>query len=171
MTSTTGKALGLRTALLYLVPVAVIVFVLDQLSKVWAEKSLEVGEAAKPFIGSLIQLRLIYNPGAALSMASGMTWILTAISLAVVVFIVAMANRFVSKGWVLTLGLLLGGALGNLYDRLFRDPGFPQGHVVDFIDYGPFVGNVADIAIVAAAILIGILTLRGVPAFEESERA
>jgi signal peptidase II len=61
------------------------------------------------------------------------------------------------------LGLLLGGAVGNLIDRLVRDPGVARGHVVDFIAYGDwFVGNVADIAIVAAAILMGLLAMRGI---------
>jgi len=169
MTSTTGKALGLRTALNYLIPVALVVLLLDQLTKVWALHSLELGAEGKRFIGSFIQLRLIHNSGAALSMASGMTWILTVISVAVIVFICISARRFASKAWVLTLGLLLGGALGNLGDRLFRAPGFPQGHVVDFIDYGPFIGNVADIAIVIAAILIAALSLFGVAPFEGRE--
>ena len=61
------------------------------------------------------------------------------------------------------LRLLLAGALGNLADRFFREPGPGRGHVVDFIDYhGLFVGNVADIAIVAAAVLVGLLGLRGI---------
>ena len=76
---------------------------------------------------------------------------------------VRVANRLGSRGWTLALGLLLGGALGNLIDRLSREPGFARGHVVDFIDYGDwFIGNVADIAIVVAACLIAILGLRGI---------
>lgn len=166
--TTPRRALGAVKALSMLLPVALFVFAADQLTKVWAESALELGDAPIPFIGTFIQFRLIYNPGAALSLASGQTWILTLVSLGVVVFIAIMAKKLVSRAWVLTLGLILGGALGNLYDRLFRAPGFPQGHVVDFLDYGPFIGNVADIAIVGAAILVAILAFTNIPAFEET---
>lgn len=141
---------------------AAVVLIVDQLTKMWAQSALEVGAAPKPFIGELIQLRLIYNPGAALSIASGQTWILSLLSAAVVVFVIVTARKIRSTAWALALGLVLGGALGNLGDRLFREPGFLTGHVVDFIDYGPFIGNVADIAIVVAAVLIGYLALRGI---------
>ena len=67
-----------------------------------------------------------------------------------------------SVDWLAALGLLLGGALGNLTDRLFREPGFGRGHVVDFIDYRVFIGNVADIAIVTAACLVALLSVRGI---------
>ena len=76
----------------------------------------------------------------------------------VLVVIVRFSRRLGSLGWAWAFGLLLGGALGNLTDRLVREPGFGRGHVVDFIDYHDlFIGNVADIAIVSAAILIGLL--------------
>lgn len=148
--------------LLFIFGLAALVLVADQLTKVWAQSALVVGEAPKPLIGELIQLRLIYNPGAALSIASGMTWVLTLLSVGVVVFIVLMARKIASTAWAVALGLVLGGAIGNLLDRLFRAPGFPNGHVVDFIDYGPFIGNVADIAIVVAAVLIAILAFVGI---------
>lgn len=141
---------------------AAVVLLVDQLTKMWAQSALEVGAMPKPLIGELIQLRLIYNPGAALSIASGQTWILSLLSAGVVVFVIVTARKIRSTAWALALGLVLGGALGNLGDRLFREPGFLTGHVVDFIDYGPFIGNVADIAIVAAAVLIGYLALRGI---------
>lgn len=160
-------AFGAVRALSVLLPVAIVVVLLDQVSKIWAERTLELGGAPQPFVGTLIQLRLIYNPGAALSLGAGMTWVLTLISLGVVIFIAVMAKKLSSQLWVITLGLLLGGALGNLIDRLFRAPGFPEGHVVDFLDYGIFIGNVADIAIVGAAILIGVLSLMGIAPFEE----
>lgn len=141
---------------------AAVVLLVDQLTKMWAQSALEVGAAPEPLIGELIQLRLIYNPGAALSIASGQTWILSLLSAGVVVFVIVTARKIRSTAWALALGLVLGGALGNLGDRLFREPGFLTGHVVDFIDYGPFIGNVADIAIVVAAVLIGYLALRGI---------
>jgi signal peptidase II len=76
--------------------------------------------------------------------------------------VIRSARRLGSGVWALALGLLLGGALGNLTDRLLREPGFGRGHVVDFIAYGSlFIGNVADIAIVVAAVLVALLAVRG----------
>jgi signal peptidase II len=142
---------------------AALVLAADQLTKWWAESALTVGGEPIPLLGDLLQLRLIYNPGAALSIASGYTWILTIVVAVVVVFIVRAIGRIGSRGWAVALGLLLGGAVGNLVDRLVREPGFARGHVVDFIDYaGFFVGNVADIAVVSAAVLIALLSLRGI---------
>ncbi len=142
---------------------AAAVLVLDQLTKWWAESSLELGDDTIPLVGDLLGLRLLYNPGAALSIATGMTWVLTIVVVAVVVVIVRMVRRIGSRAWSVALGLLLGGALGNLLDRFFREPGFARGHVVDFIDYaGFFVGNVADVAIVVAAVMIGVLSVMGI---------
>lgn len=161
MTQPMPKALGARSAFMYLVPVALIVFVIDQLTKIWAEDQLEIGAAPIPVIGEFIQWRLIYNPGAALSFGTSATWLLTVVSAVVAIGLIWVAPKLTTKLWVVTAALLLGGTVGNLADRLFRAPGFPEGHVVDFIDYGPFVGNVADIAIVGAAILIGTLSIFG----------
>ncbi|TDE16078.1 signal peptidase II [Jiangella asiatica] len=139
----------------------VAVTVLDQASKVWAEAELS-GREPIQLIGDLLQLRLLYNSGAAFSIATGMTWLLTLIVVIVIAAVIRASARLGSPGWTVALGLLLGGAFGNLIDRLFREPGFPEGHVVDFIDYGGlFVGNIADIAITVAAVLIAVLTLRG----------
>lgn len=141
---------------------AVTVLVVDQLTKVWALENLDVGRW-RPLLGDWIQLTLVFNPGAALSLGTGMTWVLTILALAVTIVVVRSARRLGSRGWSLAFGLLLGGALGNLGDRFFRDPGFARGRVVDFIDYfGWFVGNVADIAIVVAAGLIMVLTILGI---------
>lgn len=142
---------------------AAVVLAADQLTKWWAESALTVGSDPLPLLGELLQLRLIYNSGAALSIGTGMTWLLTIIVVVVVVVILRMIRRIGSRGWAVALGLLLGGAVGNLVDRLAREPGFARGYVVDFIDYaGFFVGNVADIAIVAAAVLIGVLSVVGI---------
>ena len=151
-----------RRLVLSFVGLAVLVFGADQLTKVWALDNLAVG-SWRPFLGDWIQLTLVFNPGAALSFGTGMTWLLTLVAVAVTIVVIRSARRLGSRGWTLALGLLLGGALGNLFDRFFRDPGFARGHVVDFIDYfGWFVGNVADIAIVVAAGLIMILSVMGV---------
>jgi signal peptidase II len=105
----------------------------------------------------------VFNPGAALSIATGMTWLLTIVATVVIVVVIRASRRIGSRAWAVALGLLLGGALGNLVDRLVREPGIARGHVVDFIAYADwFVGNVADIAIVSAAVLVVILAARGV---------
>lgn len=145
-----------------IVAIVAAVVAIDQATKYWAESAL-AGRDPIPVLGELIQLRIIYNPGAAFSLASGLTWLLTLVVVIVIVVIIRISTRIGSRGWVVALGLLMGGAFGNLIDRLFRPPGFGEGHVVDFIDYAAlFVGNVADLAIVGGAMLIGILTLRGI---------
>ncbi len=140
---------------------AAVVLLTDQLTKWWALSTLETGERVA-LVGDLLGLRLVFNPGAAFSIATGMTWALTIVVVVVVVVILRAVRRIGSRGWAVALGLLLGGALGNLGDRLFRDPGFGRGEVVDMIDYGVFVGNVADIAIVTAAALVALLGVRGI---------
>ncbi|QDB78868.1 signal peptidase II [Georgenia wutianyii] len=150
-----------RGRIALLVALAVGIAVADQVTKYLAEANLTQGVIV-PLVGDLLGLQLIYNPGAAFSIATGMTWVFTVISIGVVIVVVRVARRLRSTAWAVALGLLLGGAIGNLYDRLLREPGFARGHVVDFINYnGWFVGNVADIAIVAAAVLIAILALLG----------
>lgn len=151
-----------RPLVALLAVVAAVVLVVDQLTKIWAVATFTEGERV-PLVGDLLGLTLLYNPGAALSIATGMTWVFTVAAVGVSVVVVRIAARLGSRTWAVALGLLLGGAVGNLIDRLVREPGFAIGHVVDFIAYGDlFVGNVADIAIVAAAGLIILLSLRGV---------
>jgi signal peptidase II len=144
-----------------LLGVAAVVVLLDQLAKAWAVRALADGRSID-LAGSLAQLRLFRNPGAAFSLATGTTWIFTVIATVVSVVIVRIARRLGSAWWALALGLLLGGALGNLVDRLFREPGFARGHVVDFIDLPHlFVFNLADASITVAAVLIALFGLRG----------
>jgi len=151
-----------RQLLVTLVAITASVLVVDQLTKVWALSALE-GAGRSEVLGSLLGFELVRNPGAALSIATGMTWVLTLVAIAVVVVVVRAARRIGSMLWAVALGLLLGGALGNLGDRLFREPGVARGHVVDFIAYGNwFVGNVADIAIVVAAVLVVLLAMLGI---------
>lgn len=148
--------------LTWLIALAAAVLVVDQVSKAWALSALEEG-VRHPVLGDLLGIQLLFNPGAALGLATGTTWLLTLIALVVVVVIVRVARKLGSMGWAIALGLLLGGAIGNLIDRLVREPGVGRGHVIDFIAYGNwFVGNVADIAIVVAAGLLMILSFRGV---------
>lgn len=134
----------------------------DQLTKWWAVAELTDRGPIK-VIGELLQLRLTYNPGAAFSIGTEYTWVLALFAAAAVVAIAYTARRVASRAWAIGFGLMLGGAITHLLDRLFREPGFARGHVVDFIDYGPFVGNVADIALVVGVALIFVLSLRNVP--------
>lgn len=146
-------------ALVFLLAIAVVTA--DQVTKAIAIETL-AEDTARPFIGDLITLQLVFNPGAAFSFASGMTWVFTVVAVVVVTVVVRLSRQIGSLSWSVMLGLLLGGATGNLLDRLFRAPGFGRGHVVDFLNYGGwFIGNLADIAIVAAAVGIAVLALIG----------
>ena len=146
-----------------LTAVAVAAFVLDRVSKLLVVEHLEVGVSV-PLIGDLVRLHYVENPGAAFSMGSGTTWIFALLAVAVAVFIVVFARRIRSLAWATVFGLLLGGTVGNLVDRLIRPPSFGQGHVVDFLQlWGfPAIFNLADVAIVASMVLFVVLTLRGV---------
>jgi signal peptidase II len=159
VTTRTDRASRLFPAVLGLAAVIVLV---DQLTKWWAVSAL-TGRAPINVLGELLRLRLTYNPGAAFSIGTEYTWVLAVIAAAAVVAITYISRRVRSRAWAVGLGLILGGATTHLLDRLLREPGFARGHVVDFIDYGPFVGNVADIALVGGVALIFVLNLRGVP--------
>lgn len=154
-----GAGAGWR--LLTALAVAVGVVAADQGSKLWALSRL-AGNRVIALPGGWVDLRLISNPGAAFSVGGGATWLFTLLAAMAVVVVPWFAARARSRVQVLALGLLLGGAAGNLCDRLFRAPAPGLGRVVDFIDYhGWFIGNVADIAIVAGA---GILIVRAITA-------
>ena len=145
-----------------LIGAAVAVYVADQLAKAWAVASL-LPEQPRHLIGSVLQLNLIRNPGAAFSIGTGYTWILTLVACSVVAVILATSRRLGSLGWAWALGLLLGGSLGNLTDRMVRPPGPGRGHVVDFLQLPHWpIFNIADSAVVSAAVLIALLALRGI---------
>ena len=142
--------------------VAAGVLLVDQVTKWLAVRLLE-GHPPVNVIGTWVQLEFLRNPGAAFSIGTGVTFVFTAIAIAVAIVIVRTSRRLGSLGWAIALGGLLGGAVGNLLDRIFRDPGFLRGHVVDFISVPHFaVFNVADSAIVCSAILMVLLSVRGV---------
>jgi signal peptidase II len=146
---------------LLLFAIAGTILATDLLTKILAVANIEPGRPVW-LIGDLVSLRLVRNPGAAFSMATGMTWLLTLVAVGVVIGVVRIGRTLRSPWWALGLGLVLGGALGNLVDRFFRAPGVMQGHVVDFVSVGWWpVFNVADSAIVCGAILLVVLTLVG----------
>lgn len=147
----------LRTLLV----IAAVLLGLDLLTKTLAVANLTPGDPVS-IIGDFARLSLVRNPGAAFSMATGMTWLLTLVAAAVVVGVVRIGRTLRSLWWAIGLGMVLGGALGNLVDRLFRAPGPLQGHVVDFVAIGWWpVFNVADSAIVCGAVLLVVLTVFG----------
>lgn len=156
-----ARASSSRTLLVVLAVTALAAYLLDLLTKTLAVAYLDPADPVQ-IIGDTVTLTLIRNSGAAFSMATGYTWILTFVALAVVAVIIRYSRRLGSLGWVIGLGLVLGGALGNLTDRIFREPGPLRGHVVDFVSVGWWpVFNVADSAVVCGAVLLVVLTLLG----------
>jgi signal peptidase II len=153
--------------LLLFAAVAVAALTLDIVSKVLVAANLGDQPPVK-LLGGAIYLVETRNSGAAFSMGTGATVVLTLVALVVVAVILRTARRMHSLGWAVALGLILGGALGNIVDRLFRAPGVGRGHVVDWIslfsnDGSRFaIFNLADSAITCGAVLAAILALRGV---------
>ncbi len=149
----------LRTRML--VGIAFVVLAFDLLTKIAVVHWIQPGRPVE-IIGDVVTLRLVRNAGAAFSMATGMTWLLTIVAVCVVIGVIRIGRTLRSPLWALGLGLVLGGALGNLIDRFFRAPGPLQGHVVDFVSVGWWpVFNVADSSIVCGAILLVVLSLFG----------
>nr|WP_234443364.1 signal peptidase II [Streptomyces sp. NRRL B-24484] len=144
-----------------LLAVALLAYLIDLGSKLLVVARLE-GHRPIQVIGDVMTFQVIRNPGAAFGMGQAMTVVFTAIAAAVIVVIWRIARRLHSLPWAIALGLLLGGALGNLTDRLFRSPGVFRGHVVDFISVQHFaVFNLADSAIVCGGVLVVLLSFRG----------
>jgi len=154
-----------RTRLL--LTIAAVVLVVDVATKLAVVATIAQGRDIR-VLGGLVYLTQWRNVGAAFSFAEGATLLFSLVAVAVAVVIVRTARRLYSTGWAVVLGLVLGGAVGNLLDRIFRDPGFLRGGVVDFIsvfapDARAFpVFNMADSAIVCGGILGALLALRGI---------
>jgi signal peptidase II len=146
-----------------LLSVAVVVYTIDVLTKLMAVAFLTEDDPVR--IGhTSITLRLIRNPGAAFGLGVGATAVFTVVTAIVIGAVLRTARRLGSLRWALALGLLLGGSLGNLSDRLSRSPGPLRGHVVDFIDFpGWPIFNLADAFICMAGLMIVLLALRNVP--------
>ncbi|MFE4694593.1 signal peptidase II [Streptomyces sp. NPDC056749] len=156
----TGGGRGGKKVLVLLV-VAVLAYLLDLISKMIVVAKLEHEEPIEIF-GDWLKFDAIRNAGAAFGIGEAFTVIFTAIAAVVIIVIVRLARKLYSLPWAIALGLLLGGALGNLTDRIFRAPGVFKGAVVDFIAPAHFaVFNLADSAIVCGGILIVILSFKG----------
>ena len=141
--------------------VAAGIVVIDQATKAVALATLSE-EARIPLLGDLFGLQLAFNPGAILSLGSGFTGVLTLVGAGAVVWLIIAALRARTAGLAVAFGFILGGALGNLIDRLFSPPGFGVGHVTDFLAYGTlFIGNLADVALgIGVILLLGITWTR-----------
>jgi len=150
-----------------LLAVAAAVLAVDVASKQLVVATLSDREPLR-LLGGALYLTEARNTGAAFSFAEGATVVFSLIALAVVVVIVRSARRLFSTGWAVALALVLGGAVGNLLDRVFRDPGFLRGGVVDFLSlFDPYgqvwpIFNVADSAIVCGGVLGAVLAFRGI---------
>lgn len=156
-----GRLRTPRAALGTLITIAACVVLIDIIVKTVMVATLDPDRPTR-IIGDVVTLHLIRNSGAAFSMAEGYTWILTIVALVVVAVIIRFGGRLRSAWWVAGLGLVLGGALGNLVDRMFRSPGPLRGEVVDFISVGWWpVFNTADCAVVTGAVLLVALSVLG----------
>jgi signal peptidase II len=159
-----GRASARAVGLLVLV--AVVVLIGDAVAKYFVVRDL-TDHAPVRTLGGLVYLDLIRNSGAAFSMLSGQTWVFTVVAAAAVGWIAWLATRLRSLSWAVALGLVLGGALGNLADRVFRAPGFLVGHVVDYISlFGPdgqhfAIFNLADAMLCCGVALAVLLELGG----------
>jgi signal peptidase II len=155
-----------RRAVAVLAITALVAVVVDQVVKELSTKGLTEGEPVR-ILGGLVYLSLLRNSGAAFSLGSDYTWIFPLVTLVVIGWIGFMTRKLRSVPWAIALGLVLGGALGNLGDRLFRAPGPFHGHVVDMISlFGPYgehfaVFNIADSCLSVGVVLAVLLELTG----------
>lgn len=152
-----------RRYVLTLVAVAATVVLVDRVTKAIALDRLADGRVVV-LVDPWFQLRLVFNPGAAFGFAGSYTIIISLVAIAVVTVIVRLAPRLRSVWWAVALGGILGGALGNLIDRITQDPGVFRGYVIDFLEWPGFpVFNLADAAIVGSVAIVFVLSLRNVP--------
>lgn len=174
--TTTEEAAGRPRRYVLLMGVALTALAVDFLTKEWALVALTHGEFVD-VIGEFLQFTLVFNTGAAFSLGTGYAWVFTIISTIVVLAIGYMGWRVRSPWWGVTLGLMMGGAAGNLIDRFFRPPGPFEGAVVDFLSVPNWpVFNIADSCVVVGAVLVVVLTFKGInldgaPASDENAGA
>ena len=144
---------GLRT--LYVAAIALALVLVDQLTKWIALENLEPGQSV-PVIGDLLSWRLTFNDSAGFSLGFGVTWFFTLLSTTAFLVLIVRAHKVRNTLWLILAGVIGGGILGNLVDRLIREPGFANGHVVDFIQI-PLnfpIFNFADICISVGMTLV-----------------
>uniref|UniRef100_A0ABS3IV33 Lipoprotein signal peptidase n=1 Tax=Bifidobacterium asteroides TaxID=1684 RepID=A0ABS3IV33_9BIFI len=158
----------LRGRVAVFVALAAVAIALDQLTKALALARLGNGiRVALP--GPLRGLRLVRNPGASLGLGSGSTWVISLIALAACLLIIVLALRTTSMVWTVVLSMAFSGAAGNLIDRVAYASGFLDGAVVDFLDYGWSVGNVADVYLTLAGVAVVVLIICNVRFIDRSK--
>ena len=168
MTKNTYKR-RLRGRVAVFVALAAVAIALDQVTKALALARLGNGvRVALP--GPLRGLRLVRNPGASLGLGSGSTWVISLIAMAACLLIIVLSLRTTSMLWTLVLSLAFSGAAGNLIDRVAYASGFLDGAVVDFLDYGWSVGNVADVYLTLAGVAVVVLIVCNVR-FSDGDKA
>ena len=159
MTNRQGR-LRIRVAVFACISAALLI--VDQVTKAWAMAVLDHGQSIT-VIPRVLSLTLVRNPGASLGFGSGATWLISLLAFAACIAMVMLAARTPSKMWLTALACAFAGALGNLIDRVAYAEGFLNGRVVDFLDYGWSVGNIADIYLTVAGVAIVVLIVAGVP--------
>lgn len=142
--------------------VVAVALIADQFTKAWAQTALVDGRDVQVIPG-LLSLTLVHNPGASLGMGSNATWLISLLAIVACVALVVLAVRTISMRWTVALALAFAGAFGNLIDRVAYAEHFLDGKVVDFLNYGWSVGNVADVFLVVAGVMIVGMILLGVP--------
>lgn len=164
MTNEQGR---LHTRVAVFACVAVIALALDQITKAWAQHALADGRTMRVIPG-ILSFTLVHNPGASLGMGSHMTWLISLLAIVACAVLIVLTLRTISMKWTVIFALAFAGALGNLIDRVVYAEGFLNGKVVDFLNYGWSVGNVADIFLMIAGIAAVLLLLLGEP-FSQKE--
>lgn len=161
-----GSTIDRRRVLTLFLGIAAVVTLVDQVTKHLTVVYLADREPVK-VLGGLVYLMHVRNSGAAFSMGTGVTWVFPIIALVVSVVLFFVIRSVRSLPWAIALGLVFGGVIGNLGDRLFRSPGPFMGHVVDMISLldergqGFPVFNGADSALTVGVVLIILLELTG----------
>jgi signal peptidase II len=153
---------SLSTRQFFFISIGLSILAVDQLIKEFFLQTLKPGESVD-FLGSVIRFTLVFNDGAAFSLGAGYTWVFTLISSLATVVLFVYSFKSNSISWSIMGGVLLGGILGNLIDRLFRPPSFGEGYVIDYIQI-PFnfpIFNIADIAIVTICSLSVVCIMLG----------
>ncbi len=167
------RGIGPARARIVIAVTAVILLIVDQWSKAVALARLDPLDPPS-YLGGLLTLRLIRNPGAAFSLGEDFTLFFTGLAVvALQVVLVVLVPRVAVMSWSIVTGLLVAGIAGNLIDRLIREPGFLHGHVIDFfqVKYFGAIFNVADICLTTAAGLVILLSYVGRVDFDGTPRS
>ncbi|WP_159110267.1 signal peptidase II [Dietzia psychralcaliphila] len=157
-----ARAHFFRAGPVVMLVIAAVIVIADQITKVIAVAALEGGPPVQ-IVGDTVRLLLLRNPGAAFSMGTEFTVVLSVVATVVVSGLLWFSRQVHSRWWAWGLGLILGGAAGNLIDRYVRSPGVLRGHVVDFVSVGWWpVFNIADSSLVVGVIVVAVAVFRGV---------